>query len=336
MCDCLTPVHTGHAPPTRLLVEGPSAEELERTFVYVVGGRERGHTLGFVERFSPARQVWEQCPHMIEQRGSHAAAAVDGHLYAFSGGGIVSNVGTCECMEPATHEWHYVAGMATKRHALAAVAGHDAIYAVGGWEDGSRCTAAVEAFSPRENAWTLRPPMLQARRLHGLAMLDGFLYAFGGASDDTVDIRHAERFCLDSQKWEQIRDLPAASCACAAAVDGFVYVLLWGKSVLRFDPRAGEGGEYTKVASLPLPEWYGFAVAVVGPDILAFGGATKGRWSNQAFRFSTRALRWSPLPSMTRVRRRCAAAACMLPPDTPPPAPPAAVPEMVRSPDAQA
>ena len=65
---------------------------------------------GFVERFSVARQTWEKCPHMIEQRGSHGAAAIGGRLYAFSGGGVDSNLGTCECMDPTTHEWRYVNG----------------------------------------------------------------------------------------------------------------------------------------------------------------------------------------------------------------------------------
>ena len=47
---------------------------------------------------------------MIEQRGSHGASAVGGKLYAFSGGGVESNLGTCECMEPGTHQWRYVGG----------------------------------------------------------------------------------------------------------------------------------------------------------------------------------------------------------------------------------
>jgi len=37
---------SGHAIPAHLLPAEPSAEELEGTYVYVVGGRERGHTLG--------------------------------------------------------------------------------------------------------------------------------------------------------------------------------------------------------------------------------------------------------------------------------------------------
>ena len=65
---------------------------------------------GFVERYSLVRQTWEKCPHMIEQRDSHGAAAVGGKLYAFSGGGVDSNLGTCECMEPGTHQWRYVGG----------------------------------------------------------------------------------------------------------------------------------------------------------------------------------------------------------------------------------
>ena len=107
--------------------------------------------------------------------------------------------------------------MASKRHALACAASSDNIYAVGGWEDGSRCTAVLEVFSPSTERWTLLAPMLQSRRLHGAALLDGHLYVFGGASDDQVDIKHAERYSLEADSWERIKDLPAASTASAAA-----------------------------------------------------------------------------------------------------------------------
>jgi len=133
-----------------------------------------------------------------------------------------------------------------------------------------------------------------------------------------VDIKDAERYDMDSGRWERIGDLPSPSCASAAAAGGYIFVMLWGKQVYRFDPRAGDAGSYTKVGPLPLPEWYGFALAPVGNDIYVFGGSTKGRWTNQAWRFDTRSLVWHTLPPMTSVRRRCAAAACFLPPDTPP------------------
>jgi hypothetical protein len=38
-------------------------------------------------------------------------------------------------------------------------------------------------------------------------------------------------------RWECIRELPAASCASAAAAAGFVFVFLWGKSVYRYVAR---------------------------------------------------------------------------------------------------
>jgi hypothetical protein len=102
---------------------------------------------------------------MIEQRGSHAAAAVGGKLYAFSGGGVVSNVGTCECMEPSSHEWHYVGGMQTKRHALSAVATQDSIYAVGGWEDGR--------YARTSHSYTLT---LNPEPHHGRVEVDAVIY----------------------------------------------------------------------------------------------------------------------------------------------------------------
>jgi len=160
-----------------------------------------------------------------------------------------------------------------------------------------------------------------------VALLEGYLYVFGGASDEQVDIKHAERYSLDSDSWERLPDLPAASCACAATAGGYVHVLLWGKGVYRFDHLAPDGGSYSKVAPLPLPEWYGFAVAAVGKDLWAFGGSTKGRWTNKTFKFDTHECEWHEQASMSAVRRRCAAAAIYLPPDTPPPpAPPAPPP----------
>ena len=37
---------SGHGRPAHLMPQEPTSEELERTYIYVIGGRERGHTLG--------------------------------------------------------------------------------------------------------------------------------------------------------------------------------------------------------------------------------------------------------------------------------------------------
>eukprot|EP00960_Hanusia_phi_P019098 562665-Hanusia_phi.AAC.2 len=41
----------------------------EDVLIYVVGGRDRGNTLGVVENFSVKSGTWEKCAHMLEQRG---------------------------------------------------------------------------------------------------------------------------------------------------------------------------------------------------------------------------------------------------------------------------
>ena len=38
------------------------------SYIYVTGGRLRGKTLGYVERFSLRRNCWETCPNMLENR----------------------------------------------------------------------------------------------------------------------------------------------------------------------------------------------------------------------------------------------------------------------------
>mmetsp|Transcript_26697 Transcript_26697/g.41788 ORF Transcript_26697/g.41788 Transcript_26697/m.41788 type:complete len:129 (-) Transcript_26697:1081-1467(-) len=54
--------------------------ESKGAYIYVTGGRDRGKTLGFVERYSLEREEWEDCPHLLVQRGSHGAAAAGGKV----------------------------------------------------------------------------------------------------------------------------------------------------------------------------------------------------------------------------------------------------------------
>jgi hypothetical protein len=65
----------------------------------VVGGRLRGRTLAKVERFHFQSQQWETMPYLQEPRGSHGAVLCGGALYAVAGGGLHSNLVTCERLD---------------------------------------------------------------------------------------------------------------------------------------------------------------------------------------------------------------------------------------------
>jgi hypothetical protein len=74
----------------------------KRAYLYAVAGRNRGETLGTSERMlipddlNTAPSGWEWCPMLQEPRGSHGAASIDGKVYAIAGGGMKSNLTSCE------------------------------------------------------------------------------------------------------------------------------------------------------------------------------------------------------------------------------------------------
>jgi hypothetical protein len=307
---------------------------LESKYIYVLGGRLRGRTLGSVERFSLAKGVWEAAPKMLENRGSHGAAACGSRLFALGGGGFDSNLATCEEFTPSTGTWSPIAPMATYRHALSVVAmevdrdtfvgrqtaiapvadvhraAHTSIplvFCVGGWMDGTVCSGHVEAYDVLTNTWHQCAPLLLPRKLHGAAAVGHELIVFGGNGDD-VALWHTaavESYDLTTNAWTKKKDLPAAGPCSAVAVGDVVYVLLQGKRVYRYDHRADE---YVPLAPLPLKEWFTFDVCAHGHKIYVTGGASEGVWSKAFWSYDCVTDAWTQLPDMLQQRRRCASA----------------------------
>ncbi len=125
-------------------------------YIYVTGGRIRGKTLGelifivsnftrlvltyiyivpvpsgYVERYSIRRNIWEKCPNMLENRGSHCSAVVDNIVYVIGGGGFHSNLDSNEKLNCATDKWEAVASMPTSRHALVGLTVGTDVYTIG-------------------------------------------------------------------------------------------------------------------------------------------------------------------------------------------------------------
>mmetsp|Transcript_82810 Transcript_82810/g.162343 ORF Transcript_82810/g.162343 Transcript_82810/m.162343 type:complete len:363 (+) Transcript_82810:45-1133(+) len=309
----------------------PCTHDSNELFLYVVGGRQRGRTLGSVEKYSFQTNKWEDCPLMMEQRGSHGAACANGILYAVGGGGFRSNLSSCESFDGKA--WKSSAPLQVSRHALAVVeASGDKIYAVGGWIDGKECSAVVEKFSPETNVWSSVASLNQARRLHGVASFfvagqEDQLFAFGGNCDEPHwHTNTAEKYDPVTDKWSYISPMPAAGGASAASIQPFVFVFLHGKYVMRYDPKEDT---YVRLSDLPLPEWHCFDVVSVpnSTHILALGGVTNGRWCKNVYRYDASNDSWLQLPSMRTARRRCASAIVSVPAssaETPSESPPTA------------
>jgi hypothetical protein len=182
----------------------------ENAYLYVVGGRHRGRTIGVTERFSMRSGEWERGPHLNEQRGNHGVACVGQTVVAIGGGGVNSNLNSCEAIDAgsgaAAEAWQPAGEVAQARHALSACAAGGGVYAVGGWKYGTIssgcvdfCDVAAAAAGPTNAgadgggggggggqwAWQEKAPLLTPRRLHGVAALpDGRVFVFGGRAGD--------------------------------------------------------------------------------------------------------------------------------------------------------
>jgi hypothetical protein len=291
------------------------AGAVEFKYLYVVGGRLRGRTLRSVERFSFDSQLWEECPHMIENRGSHGAASVDGVLFSIGGGGFRSNLSSCEAFDG--ENWTCVAPLAVSRHALAVVDGtynsQKVVYSVGGWIDGKECSKVVERYNPKGNTWETVAPLNEARKLHGVASFEcgdssSKLYTFGGNCDSPAwHTNTAEVYDPVANSWSYIAPMPATGGSAAASIQPYVFVFLFGKYVLRYDPVSNS---YVKLSNLPLLEWHCFDVTVIQgtTHIYVLGGVSNGRWCKVLYRYDAADDSWTQLPSMGHARRRCACA----------------------------
>eukprot|EP00873_Tetraselmis_striata_P036010 jgi/Tetstr1/456274/TSEL_043032.t1 len=292
-------------------------------YIYVVGGRNRGKTVSVVERYSVVERRWERCASMETSRGSHGVGLLGGLVCAVAGGGINSNLASCEVYEDQTNTWRGIADLAMPRHALSSASDGDVLYAVGGWVNGNHCSGTTERYDAATAQWVTCASLKVPRRLHGTAMLGGILYAFGGIDDnERVPIRDAERYDPQADEWTPIAPLPtfgdskAGGFVSCCAVGDSVYVLIWGRKLLRYSPVTDS---YTVLSALPLKEWFGFAVAALHDDIYVVGGSSEGAWTGAMHVYHTASGEWEELPRMKIVRRRCGAVGCTHPATACPP-----------------
>lgn len=207
----------------------------------ILAGRLRGKTLASCE-FLPlasdgtATGTWRKMANVLEHRGSHAAASLDGMIYVMGGGGVDGNLDTVECFSCNSTEkrWQTLPGrLSSPRHAFGSVAimsnksndtGKSAkLFAVGGWKYGTVACDAVEKLSIdypcnclTSKQWEMCAPLLKPRRLHSVvASADGKqIYVFGGYVDERYTTNSVEKYDIASDQWSACDEMPYRNQHC--------------------------------------------------------------------------------------------------------------------------
>jgi len=287
-------------------------DDLSNCILYAIGGRDRGITLNSCEKLIMNYEgygTWEAIPAMEYPRGSHACTTVNGKIIALGGGGVESNLAVCEIFDPITNSWNKTSPMGTFRHALTCTSIGQYVYAIGGWIDGSMCSADNERYDMVNDSWEQMAPLPTPRRLLGSAVVGTTsIYAFGGSREDETAWYTAVAECYDiaSDSWKKLKDLPVAGqCSACALDDKHIFVFIHGSYVVRYDIKHDD---YVRVADLPKKDLFTFQVLPVGRHtIILVGGACSGKSMRGVYAFDTLQMTWKILPDMSQARRRLGA-----------------------------
>jgi len=119
---------------------------------------------------------------MPTARDHHAAAALNGRLYAIGGRlnrQYSQNLGVTEEYDPEADRWTRKADLPTPRSGITAAVVKDRIYVFGG-EAPSGTFRENEAYHPASDSWEALAPMPTARHGLGSASVDGGIYVISG------------------------------------------------------------------------------------------------------------------------------------------------------------
>ena len=200
--------------------------------IYLVGGFEDG-SVSTVRAYDPLLDSWCEVSSMATKRYCHAAAALNGKLYAIGGSTDDEDraLAKAEVYDPKADSWQPLPSMPTGRRSLAAVAVAGKVYTIGGINKDENNSGAVEAYDPICGAWTQVASLPMARSFHTATVVEGKIYVLGGdrvGRDDDDENETSDRVDVydpAADSWQQIAAMPTAKvCHTASILDGKIYV----------------------------------------------------------------------------------------------------------------
>ncbi|XP_057375527.1 kelch-like ECH-associated protein 1 [Daphnia carinata] len=212
-----------------------------------------------------------------------------------------------EAFSASESRWLPLTPLPKSRSGLGGAFLRGVFYTVGGRENVPEAvgdSGHVNAYDPTTNTWQSRADLLQTRHRPGLAVLDGYLYALGGASGKT-NLDSVERYNPERIQCEWVAPMKNPRVGVAAAVVNRLLYAIGGfngvdrlKTVECFHP---EKNDWIFVSPMN-QQRSGAGVVALGPYIFVAGGMSPTGQLNSFERYDTEKDVWTPLSPMLSAR----------------------------------
>lgn len=256
--------------------------------VYVGSGLEPGETelglssVGILYAFEPETATFRRLPDLPERVDHAVVVANEGALYVAGGWRDIQPTDAVWKYTPESGSWTELPSLEVARGGAAAAVLDGRLYVVGG-SSGSHTghvvpTGVVEIFDFATERWSRGPDLPTPRHHHGVAELDGKLWAVGGRGDTDVSLDTVEVFDPSSAHWTKGPRLPFGSGGLSLdEVSGKLVAAGGGDDNERWVTPATwalgpSDASWSRLADLGVAR-HGHGSAAVGDTLYVFGGA---------------------------------------------------------------
>ncbi|XP_023653754.2 kelch-like ECH-associated protein 1A [Paramormyrops kingsleyae] len=223
------------------------------------------------------------------------------------GGYRQQSLGSLEALDPRSGSWLQLAGMSAPSSGLGACALFGLLYAVGGrnlpQQEGAEL-GSLSCYNPMTNQWTEHSPMQTPRNRVGVAVIDGSIYAVGGAHGSTHH-NTVEKYDPETNRWAFVAPMSVARLGAGVAACGNVLYVVGGfdgenrwRTAERYYPETNFWQPVEAMAT----ERSGLGLVCLDDHLFAVGGYD-GRMQLQSVeRYSIARDVWQPAAPMMHCR----------------------------------
>ncbi|XP_068188478.1 kelch-like protein 7 isoform X2 [Antennarius striatus] len=196
--------------------------------VYILGGSQL-FPIKRMDCYNVLKDSWYSKLGPPTPRDSLAACAAQGKIYTSGGSEVGSSaLNLFECYDTRTESWQVKTSMLMARCSHGSVEANGHIYVCGGTVGNNvsgRILNNCEVYDPSTQQWSELCGMREARKNHGLAVVNNRIYAVGGQGA-MGGLDSVEYYDIASNEWRAASAMPwrGVTVKCAAVGD-VIYVL---------------------------------------------------------------------------------------------------------------